>query len=106
MSNTYTTTIDAIKTLDNQQQNYVVTVLFTVTGTDEINTVSTNGIVQFSSEPKDSNFTPYENLTQEIILDWINTETNNQNVYYSILDQKLEALANPTVMPKDTALPW
>lgn len=102
---TYTTKINSMYTVSNPDPDYVVNVLFTVTGTDGTNTASIDGNCQFSSD-QESVFIPYANLTEEIVLGWINEATDNQVNYYANIDGQIESMVNPPVSPSNTPLPW
>jgi hypothetical protein len=95
-------------TVDQPDPDYVVNVLWTLTGVDGQTTASIGGNTQFSSAEQPASFTPYDQLTQAIVLGWIqdslgadgiaNTEANVQGQINSIL--------NPPVSPMNTPLPW
>ena len=101
----YTTTINAMYTVNTPNPDYVVNVLFTVSGTDGTNTASIDGNIQFSSE-QESAFIPYDQLTQAIVLGWINEATDNQANYYANIDGQIASIVNPPVSPQNTPLPW
>jgi len=105
MSNTYTTTINAMYTVPNPT-GYVVNVLFTVSGTDGSHTASIDGNINFNPQEAELNFTPYDQLTEAIVLGWINTATDNQANYYANIDGQISSLVTPPVSPSNTALPW
>ena len=102
---TFTTTINQMFTVPNPT-GYVVNVLFTVSGTGGTYTATIDGNINFAPEQDQVDFIPYANLTQEIVMGWINTATNNQENYYANVQGQLESLANPPVSPANTALPW
>ena len=102
---TYTTTITSMYTISNPDPDYVVNVLFTVTGVDGDNTASIDGNCQFTSD-QESVFIPYADLTEEIVLGWINESTDNQANYYANIDGQLASIVNPPVSPTVTPLPW
>ena len=106
MSITYTTTINSMYCVQSPQPDYVVNVLFTVSGTDGTHTASIDGNVQLAVEASDPNFVPYANLTQTIVLGWINAQTNNQENYYANIDGQIASLITPPVSPANTPLPW
>jgi hypothetical protein len=105
MSTTYTTTINAMYTVDTPDPEYVVNVLFTVTGTDGTNTASIDGNCQFSSDQA-AVFIPYDELTEEIVIGWINSATDDQASYYANIDGQIASIVNPPVSPMNTPLPW
>jgi len=106
MSITYTTTITSMYCVQSPQPDYVVNVLFTVSGTDGTHTASIDGNVQLAVEANDPNFVPYANLTQATVLGWINAQTNNQENYYANINGQIASLVTPPVSPTATALPW
>ena len=105
MTTQYSTTITSMYTLNDPSPDYVVNVLFTVTGTDGTNTASIGGNCQFTSN-QESVFIPYADLTEEIVLNWINEATDNQANYYANIDGQIASIVNPPVSPANTPLPW
>ena len=105
MATNYTTTINSMYTLNTPDPDYVVNVLFTVTGTDGTNTASIDGNCQFTSD-QESVFIPYADLTEEIVIGWINANTDNQANYYANIDGQIESIVNPPVSPSNQPLPW
>ena len=103
---TYTTTITAMYTVSTPDPDYVVNVLFKVEGTDGTNTASIDGNIQFAEKSSDNAFIPYDQLTQEIVLGWINEATDNQANYYANIDGQIASIVNPPVSPVNTPLPW
>ena len=101
----YTTTINSMYTVSTPDPDYVVNVLFTVTGTDGTNTASIDSNCQFTSN-QESVFSPYDQLTEETVLGWINAATDNQANYYANIDGQIASIINPPVSPMNTPLPW
>ena len=91
MATTYTTTINSMYTVSSPDPDYVVNVLFTVTGTDGTNTASIDGNCQFTSD-QESVFIPYDELTEEIVIGWINANTDNQANYYANIDGQIDSI--------------
>ena len=104
MSNTYTTTINAMYTIPSPP-GYVVNVLFTVSGTDGTHTAKIAGNCPFTFA-NDKVITPYAQLTQQIVLGWINGATNNLANYYANIDGQIANMVTPPVIPSNTPLPW
>jgi hypothetical protein len=102
----YSTVVTAMYTVNQPDPDYVVNVMFTVTGVDGLNTASIDGNIQFSQEASESGFTPYADLTEEIVIGWINSATDNQANYYANIDGQIASIVNPPVSPVSTALPW
>jgi hypothetical protein len=103
---TYTTTITGMFTVNAPDPDYVVNVLFKVTGTDGENTAFIDGNCQFSQEPQDKSFIPYASLTQDTVLQWINEATDNLANYYANIDGQIASMVTPPVTPQNTELPW
>ena len=102
--NTYTTIVTNLYTIPNPT-GYVVNAIFEVTGTDGTHTASIGGNCQFTPT-KGQNIIPFEQLTQEQVIGWINEATNNQANYYANIDGQIASMINPPVSPANTPLPW
>ena len=105
MATTYTTTINQMYTLNSPEQGFVVNVLFTVSGTDGTNTAFIDGNIQFTDQVE-TDFIPYDQLTEEQVIGWINASTNNQENYYANIDGQINSMVNPPVSPEAQPLPW
>jgi len=105
MATTYTTTINSMYTLNSPEQGFVVNVLFTVSGTDGTNTASIDGNIQFTDQVE-SDYIPYNQLTELEVIGWINAQTNNQENYYANIDGQIASMINPPVSPAAQPLPW
>ena len=105
MATTYTTTINSMYTLNSPEQGFVVNVLFTVSGTDGTNTASIGGNIQFTDQVE-SDYVPYDQLTESEVIGWINASTNNQENYYANINGQIESMINPPVSPEAQPLPW
>ena len=105
MANTYTTVINSMYTMNTQEQGFVTNVLFTVSGTDGTNTASIDGNVQFTDQVE-TDFIPYDQLTEEQVIGWINALTNNQENYYANINGQINSMVNPPVSPEAQPLPW
>lgn len=86
--------------------NYVVQTYWRKTGTDEEgNTGAFNGATPFTPDPTQPNFVPYDQLTQEIVLSWIQpvvTGSYEEHVNSKIAEDIAKA-KDPVV---DEPLPW
>ena len=102
---TFTTTINQMYTIPNPT-GYVVNVLFTVNGTDGTYTAKIDGNISFSPEQDQVDFIPYANLTEAIVMGWINTATNNQENYYANVQGQINSMITPPVSPTSQPLPW
>lgn len=104
MATTFTTTINAMYTLQQPDPNYVVNVLWTVTGVDGDHTASIGGNTQFDSSQAPENFIPYQNLTPEIVTGWIPPEQIASA--QACVQGQIDSMITPPVSPENTPLPW
>ena len=100
----FTTTITAMYTLQTPDPDYVVNVLYQVTGVDGTNTASIGGNTQFNSADQEGAFIPYDQLTEATVIGWI--PENQIASAQQCVQGQLESLANPPVSPANTTLPW
>jgi hypothetical protein len=101
---TFTTTINAMYTLQQPDPNYVVNVLWTVTGVDGQNTAEIDGNTQFNSADQEGAFIPYANLTPQIVIGWI--PQNQIDSAQACVQGQIDSMINPPVSPANTPLPW
>ena len=101
---TFTTRITAMYTLNTPEPDYVVNVLYEVTGVDGTYTASIGGNTQFSSADQEGAFIPYDQLTEATVIGWI-PESAIASAQACVQGQ-LDSMANPPVSPANTALPW
>jgi len=108
MDITYTWKITSLKTKDEgDHKNAVVQTYWQKIGTDEDgNTGTFSGATPFtSSDVPDGEFIPFEELTEEIVLNWIKNivvDSYENHVNEKILQQIIE-IKSPVVEQK---LPW
>jgi hypothetical protein len=100
---TFTTTINAMYTLQTPDPDYVVNALWTVTGVDGEYTASIDGNTQFTSQ-QGPTFIPYSSLTPEIVIGWIPPEQIASA--QSCVQGQIDSLITPPVSPANTPLPW
>ena len=89
------------------EQNYVVIAGFDVIGVDGQYTASVQGTQTFSTESM-SPFIPYEDLTEAIVIGWIQKSLGQEGVdqIYNCIQIQLDTQINPPVVPQNTPLPW
>jgi len=92
-------------TVNSPEQGFVVNVLFTVSGTDGTNTASIDGNIQFTDQVE-SDYIPYDQLTEAEVIGWINSATDNQANYYANIDGQIQSMITPPVSPAAQPLPW
>jgi hypothetical protein len=101
---TFTTRITSMYTLNTPEPDYVVNVLYEVTGVDGTNTASIGGNTQFSSADQEGAIVPYASLTEAIVIGWIpeSAITSAQ----ACVQGQIDSMITPPVSPANTALPW
>ena len=101
---TFTTTIDRMYTLQQPDPDYVVNVLWTVTGVDGEYTASIGGNTQFNSADQEGAFIPYDSLTEATVIGWI-PESAITSAQQCVQGQ-IDSMITPPVSPENTPLPW
>ena len=101
---TFTTTITSMYTLNTPEPDYVVNVLYEVTGVSGTYTASIGGNTQFNSADQEGAFIPYASLTEAIVIGWIpeSAITSAQQC----VQKQIDSMITPPVSPANTALPW
>jgi hypothetical protein len=104
---TYTWTINAMYTVQQPDPDYVVNVLWTLTGVDGQYTASIQGNTLFDSQQADP-FIPYNELTQEIVIGWVQSNLGPIGIanYEANVQGQIDSMINPPVSPQNTPLPW
>ena len=101
---TFTTTITSMYTLQQPDPDYVVNVLYQVTGVDGSNTASIGGNTTFSSADQTGPVTPYASLTQAQVIGWIPEDAMASA--QACVQGQIDSMITPPVSPANTALPW
>lgn len=111
MTLTYTWKLKSLKkTNTSDLSDVVIGTRWELTGTDEDGISGTfYGATPFSLNKVDpNNFTPYEQLTQEQVLDWIKgfvTDKYKEHVE-SQIQKQIDAIKNPSNEVEDRSFPW
>ena len=100
---TFTTTITAMYTLQQPDPNYVVNVLWEVTGVDGEYTASIGGNTQFDSNQAET-FIPYDQLTEAVVIGWIPEQAMTSA--QACVQGQIDSMITPPVSPQNTPLPW
>ena len=89
------------------EQDYVVIANYEVVGVDDTYSASLSNIARFSTESV-SPFIPYEDLTNEIVIGWIQTElgVDGVNNLQACIQGQINSQINPPVTPQSQSLPW
>ena len=104
---TYTWAVTALYTETIAgEQNYVVIANYEVVGVDATYSASLSNIARFSTESV-SPFVPYEDLTNDIVIGWIQTDLGEDGVnnIEACISGMINSEINPPVSPQNTALP-
>tara|TARA_R110000796_G_scaffold51861_1_gene122343 strand:+ start:180 stop:572 length:393 start_codon:yes stop_codon:yes gene_type:complete len=107
MAITYTWSVDSMSVMQTPNPDYVVIARWTCAGTDGVNEDESAGHCRFESQ-QEPNFIPYADLTEEIVMGWINEQlgaTGIANVENNISD-RIEFIVNPPVQPVIEPVPW
>ena len=101
---TFVTTITAMFTVQQPDQNYVVNAKWKVTGVDGQYTASIDGNTRFNSANQEGAIVPYDQLTEEVVIGWISAQdiSNAQ----SCVQAQIDNMITPPVSPQNTPLPW
>jgi hypothetical protein len=104
---TYTWTIDNMFTVQQPDPNYVVNVLWTLTGVDDTTTASVEGNTVFDSN-QSGTFIPYNQLTQAIVIGWVQAALGADGIanFEANVQGQINTILNPPVSPENTPLPW
>lgn len=96
----YTQTIDG-------EQNYVVVAQYDVIGIDGNYTAKISSLERFSTSTV-TPFIPYEDLTNEIVIGWIQQQLGADGVANTCasVQGSIDAQINPPSIPQNTPLPW
>jgi hypothetical protein len=100
----FTTRITSMYTLNTPEPDYVVNVLYEVTGVDGTNTASIGGNTQFSSADQEGAIVPYASLTEAIVIGWIPADAIASA--QACVQGQIDSMITPPVSPANTALPW
>ena len=108
MANTYVWAINTMATMPSPPapiDQYVVSVTYTVSGTDGIYTSSIQGNAQFEI---DMTATPasYSSLTESQVLGWIQAQPNVMTNMQANIDGQIASMVTSPVSPVVTRLPW
>ena len=89
------------------EQNYVVIASYDVTGVDGTYTASLSNTAQFSTMSV-SPFIPYDQLTNEIVVGWIQQDlgVNGVDSIEACIKGQIDSQINPPQTPQNTPLPW
>ena len=89
------------------EQDYVVIANYLVVGVDGTYSAELSNTARFSTESM-SAFIPYEDLTEAIVIGWIQTDLGVDGVsnIEACIQGQIDSQINPPVVPVNTPLPW
>ena len=89
------------------EKDYVVIAAYDVVGTEGTYSASLSNTAQFSTASV-SPFIPYDQLTNDIVVGWIQQElgVNGVNSIEACIQGQIDSQINPPVVPVVTPLPW
>lgn len=105
---TFTWAVDALYTETiADQQDYVVIANYTLVGVDGEYEASISNTARFSTESV-SEFIPYADLTNEIVIGWVQEELGVDGVanLEACIQGQIDSLITPPVYPVSTPLPF
>ena len=107
MATQFTWTVNQMFTLQTPDPDYVVNVIWTLTGVDGEFTASIGGNTVFNSN-QSSQFIPYNELTQDIVIGWVQASLGADGIanYEANVNGQIASMQNPPVSPQNTPLPW
>ena len=105
---TYTWSINSMYTVQQPDPDYVVRVFWNLTGVDGQTSVSQAGSVDFLQNQEQSGFVPYDQLTEEMVIGWVQTALGEGAIaqYQNNIQTQIDLLNNPASLPEYTPLPW
>ena len=109
MSNTtYTWRVVSMSVLPEQggETDVVILAGYIVTGIQSGVTANFESVQQFTYTGGE--FTPYEDLTEEQVVGWIQSALgeNGINSIYACIDGQINSILNPPPTPQPEPLPW
>ena len=82
---------------------FVYTAHYRVVATDGEFSASSYGTARFSQDPEAESFVPYDQLTEEQVLQWVWADGVDKDATEAALQAKIDAEKNPTTA---SGVPW
>ena len=106
----YNWTVNNLLTIyaSNSEPEYVVTALYNVEATEDSFSASISNSASFSIIKSETGYIPYADLTEEIVLGWIQNQLGASGIesLEASLAGQIESQKNPAPTPEVTPLPW
>jgi hypothetical protein len=110
MANTYSWNVLNLSVVQNPDPNYVVSAVWSLTGTDGTFTNVYNSASDFVVQENDPNFIPFNELTPDIIIGWIQAGLGQARIAeieaeidYAI---DIKIYQSTVVKPNNVPVPW
>ena len=107
MAITYTWSIDRMYTMPTPEPDFVVNIMWTLTGTDGTNAAEVSGNTE-KAQVEGDDFIPYADLTETQVLGWVQEALGADGIasYQANVDGQINSIVNPPVSPTAEPLPW
>ena len=108
MTTTFSWSISAMYTVQQPDPNYVVNVLWTLSGADGSTNSSIGGNTTFTQNQSQAGFVPYDQLTEEIVIGWVQASLGEEGIakYEALVQRQIDLAKIPDTTPQSTPLPW
>lgn len=103
---TFTWTVTSLYTVPNPTPDYVVIANYLVVGVDGEYRGEIQGNSRFAVSPDQTTYIPYADLTEAIVLGWIQAQPNTTINMEACVQGQIDSQINPPVTPQNTPLPW
>jgi hypothetical protein len=103
----YETKIISLITISDVIPNFVTSANFRIIGTLKSNptiTASVDSFVNFNIDPEQTEFSPYDKLTETDVLLWIDPTVIGS--LQCCIQEQINVILNPPIIPEETPLPW
>ena len=108
MAINYSWTVTDMYTMPTPTPDYVSMIRYNVEATDDTSntTVSINRMTDFRVDANQTSFIAYSDLTPQIVLGWIQEDTQQVQAIEGALQDQINRIVNPPITPTNTTLPW
>lgn len=92
------------KPVDGNFNDVVVTAGWRCNGVEDTHSAAVYGTSSFDLDPDSTSYTPYDQLTQEQVLNWVWSKDVNKEATESAVQSQINDLINPPMVTRP--LPW
>ena len=106
----YVSSMYTVKEIPNKP-DYVAMITWRLIGTDGVHKSDVGNNAVFEEISSDTDFVPYENLTEEMVLGWVQAQLGEEGIAFykakaqAEIDAKAAPIVNPAT-PEFKPLPW